>query len=128
MGFPGKNTAVGCHFLFQGNFLAQGLNLHLLQGRRFFTAEVPGKPCGKRPLDVKYWVGVLGAFYEMTFLPKRLSSSPLVHTYAQSIAVLTAATALTPILPLEKHGADSRRSPSSHRGLTEPDETQTDWY
>jgi len=28
--FPGKNTAVGCHFLFQGIFLTQGLNPHLL--------------------------------------------------------------------------------------------------
>ena len=28
--FPGKNTAVGCHFLCQGIFLAQGLNPHLL--------------------------------------------------------------------------------------------------
>ena len=27
---PGKNTGVGCHFLLQGIFLAQGLNLHLL--------------------------------------------------------------------------------------------------
>ena len=29
-GFPGKNTGVGCHFLLQGIFLTQGLNLHLL--------------------------------------------------------------------------------------------------
>ena len=27
--FPGKNTGVGCHALFQGIFLTQGLNLHL---------------------------------------------------------------------------------------------------
>ena len=27
---PGKNTRVGCHFLFQGIFLIQGLNVHLL--------------------------------------------------------------------------------------------------
>ena len=27
---PGKNTAVSFHFLFQGIFLTQGLNLHLL--------------------------------------------------------------------------------------------------
>ena len=27
---PGKNTGVDCHILFQGIFLAQGLNLHLL--------------------------------------------------------------------------------------------------
>ena len=28
--FPGMNTGVGCHFLLQGIFLTQGLNLHLL--------------------------------------------------------------------------------------------------
>ena len=30
---PGKNTAVGCHFLFQGIFLTQRLNLRLLHCR-----------------------------------------------------------------------------------------------
>ena len=29
--FPGKNTGVGCHFLLQGIFLTQGLNLNLLR-------------------------------------------------------------------------------------------------
>ena len=28
--FPGKNSGVGCHFLLQGIFPTQGLNLHLL--------------------------------------------------------------------------------------------------
>ena len=28
--FPGKNTGVGCHFLLQGIFLTQGMNLGLL--------------------------------------------------------------------------------------------------
>ena len=28
--FSGKNTGVGCHFLLQGIFLTQGLNLYLL--------------------------------------------------------------------------------------------------
>ena len=27
---PGKNTGVGCHFLLQGIFPTQGLNMHLL--------------------------------------------------------------------------------------------------
>ena len=30
MGFPSKNTGVGCHFLLQGIFPTQGLNSHLL--------------------------------------------------------------------------------------------------
>ena len=31
---PGKNTGVGCHFLLQGVFLTQGLNLGLLHCRQ----------------------------------------------------------------------------------------------
>ena len=43
--FPGKNTGVGCHFLLQGNFLTQGVNLHLLhQQEILFNTEAPGKP------------------------------------------------------------------------------------
>ena len=34
MGFPGKNTGVGCHSLLQGTFLTQGSNLGLLHCRR----------------------------------------------------------------------------------------------
>ena len=30
----GRNTGVGCHFLLQGIFLIQGLNLHLLHCRQ----------------------------------------------------------------------------------------------
>ena len=33
---PGMNTRVGCHFLFQGIFLTQGLNLGLLHCRQIF--------------------------------------------------------------------------------------------
>ena len=32
--FPGKNTGMGCHFLLNGIFLTQGLNLGLLHCRR----------------------------------------------------------------------------------------------
>ena len=31
---PGKNTEVGCHFLLQGLFLTQGLDLSLLHYRQ----------------------------------------------------------------------------------------------
>ena len=47
----GKNTGVGCHFLLQGIFPTQGLNLGLLYCRWSSTlqadsypAEPPGKP------------------------------------------------------------------------------------
>ena len=42
---PGKNTRVGCHFLFQGIFLIQGSNLHLLSpalADRLFTPRARG--------------------------------------------------------------------------------------
>ena len=50
--FPGKNTGVGCHFLFQGIFPTQGLNmlsLCLLIDRLFTTT-----PPGKTPKEL-YW-------------------------------------------------------------------------
>ena len=34
---PGKNTRVGCHFLFQGIFLTQGSNLDLLHCRQILN-------------------------------------------------------------------------------------------
>ena len=43
--FPGKNTGMGCHALFQGIFQNQGLNLHLLHWQAIFLSLVPpGKP------------------------------------------------------------------------------------
>ena len=57
--FPGKNTGVGCHFLLQGIFPTQELNLSLLHllclwhcqadyyYYYFFTTEPPGKSDSK---------------------------------------------------------------------------------
>ena len=44
--FPGRNTGVGGHFLFQGLFPSHGLNPSLLHWQAFFflTTEPPGKP------------------------------------------------------------------------------------
>ena len=42
--FPGRNTGVGCHFLLQGIFPTQGLNLHLLHWR---VDSLPLAPSGK---------------------------------------------------------------------------------
>ena len=45
MEFPGKNTGMGCHFLLQGIFPTQQLNLHLLHWQVVsFTTAPPGKP------------------------------------------------------------------------------------
>ena len=43
-GFPGKNIWVGCHFLLQGIFLTQGLNLSLLLCRRTQLLSHQGSP------------------------------------------------------------------------------------
>ena len=44
MGFPGKNTGVGCHFLLQGLFPTQGLNPGLLHWQ---ADSLPSQPPGK---------------------------------------------------------------------------------
>ena len=45
MGFPGKNTGVGCHSLLQGIFPTQGSNLDLLHWQTdSLLSEPPGKP------------------------------------------------------------------------------------
>ena len=41
--FPGKNTGIGCYFLFQGIFLTQGSNFRSCIASRLFTAEPLGK-------------------------------------------------------------------------------------
>ena len=51
--FPGKNTGVGCHFLFQEIFMAQGSNpCTPAPAGDFFTTEPPGK----RPSGPPYTV------------------------------------------------------------------------
>ena len=44
--FPGKNTGVGCHSLFQGIFLTQGLNPHLLHLLNWQADSLPLGPPG----------------------------------------------------------------------------------
>ena len=44
LNFPGNNTGVGCHFLFQGIFLIQGSNPSLLLYRQIFYHWPQGSP------------------------------------------------------------------------------------
>ena len=44
MGFPGKNTGVGCHTLLEGIFPAQGLNLCLLYPLHWQVGSLPLAP------------------------------------------------------------------------------------
>ena len=45
--FPGKNTGVGCHFLFQGIFPSQGLNWYLLCPLHWQVDSLSTAPSGK---------------------------------------------------------------------------------
>ena len=47
MGFPGKNTGVGCHFLLQGIFLTQESNPHLLCLLHWQGGSLPLVPPGR---------------------------------------------------------------------------------
>ena len=64
--FPGKNTAVGCHFLLPGLFPTQGSEPEALVSPalagRFSATEPPGKPCDLGSLDLlrKGWDGLGG--------------------------------------------------------------------
>ena len=49
--FPGKNTGVGCHFLLQGIFRAQGSNLCLLRLLHEQADSLPLEPSGKPCYD-----------------------------------------------------------------------------
>ena len=46
---PGKNTGVGCHFLLQGIFLTQGLNLWLLHLLHWQADSLPLHHVGRSP-------------------------------------------------------------------------------
>ena len=43
VGFPGKSTGVGCHFLLQGLFLTQGSNSHFVHCRQTLYHCVTGE-------------------------------------------------------------------------------------
>ena len=51
MDFPGKNTGVGCHFLLQGTFMAQGLNPRLLHCQAD-SSPLPPLAIAKSPLTL----------------------------------------------------------------------------
>ena len=53
--FLGKNTGVGYHFLLQGIFLIQGLNLCPALAGRFFTTEPPGSWSSALKISSYFW-------------------------------------------------------------------------
>ena len=66
---PGKNTGVGCHFLFQGIFLTQGWNpslLHLLHWQvGSLPLALPGKP---NIVYISYWFCFCGELRVIQFV------------------------------------------------------------
>ena len=77
MGFPDKNTREGCHFLLQGIFLTQGLNLRLLQLLHSRQIFLPAGSSGKfisvllfflfLPGNKKIWIFFLPGSKKMHF-------------------------------------------------------------
>ena len=61
--FPVKNTGVGCHFLFQGIFQTQGLNLSLSYLLCWQAGSLPlhhlGSPFSHQSEDIKQVVGLV---------------------------------------------------------------------
>ena len=56
---PGKNTGVGCHAFFEGIFLTQGLNLHLLCLLHWQVGSLPLAPPGQPLSDSEQWMVLL---------------------------------------------------------------------
>ena len=67
MGFPGKNTGVGCHALLQGIFPTQRSKQCLLHLLHWQVDSLPLAPPGKPPLWVKQ-DGLLNRFFQTMFL------------------------------------------------------------
>ena len=70
-GCPGKNTGVGCHFLLQGIFLTQELNLHLSCLLHWQADSLPLVPLGKPTdcLGCHKKVQQIGWYKQQTFSP-----------------------------------------------------------
>ena len=73
---PGKNTAEGCHFLFQGIFPTQGLNLRLLSLLHWQVGSLQLAPPGK-PLYPNWRLILIS--YTLTF--KNQSLSLQLHSF-----------------------------------------------
>ena len=73
--YPGKNTGVGCHFIFQGIFPIQGFNpicLHLLHLQEGSLPLVPRK---QEPYIIYHHIGIRYSVSEMDCLDENPSTS-----------------------------------------------------
>ena len=62
MGFPGKNTGVGCHFLLQGIFPTQGSNQGLLHRRQILYQLKPWGSLPKHKMGFIRWTMKIFSF------------------------------------------------------------------
>ena len=74
MGFSGKNTGVGCHFLLQGIFPTQRSNPGLPHCRR-----IPYHLSHQRGLRILEWVAYLFSSVRTNSLPTRELNRGLLH-------------------------------------------------
>ena len=106
--FPGKHTGVGCHFLLQGIFHTQGLNLclmhHLYWQVYFLPSEPLGKPLSVNLLFTKYFFLPLSFCLPVTW--KRSSESMNVagvileqHTYKMCDSASSPTEFLSKLIP-----------------------------
>ena len=84
LGFPRQNTAVGCHFLLQGIFPTQGLNLCLIHLLHCQVGSLPLAPPGKPNSHYKFCFMGLGSIW-LTDLFSILYF-PLLCTYTLGIS------------------------------------------
>ena len=61
-GFPSENTGIGCHFLFQGKFPTQGLNLRLLYPLHSLPLSHLGSPYNRWRTS-KYLMSSIAFFF-----------------------------------------------------------------
>ena len=69
MGFSGRNTGLGCHFVLQGIFLTQGLNPHLLcpESPALKADSLPTEPLEK-PFELFNAKQIIYLFFGVTLV------------------------------------------------------------
>ena len=76
MGFPSKNTGVGCHALLQGIFPTQGLSPCLVYFLHWQVGFLPLVPSGKPKIALQSWA-------------KRIATFPNGNPMVQCLSVLS---------------------------------------
>ena len=109
--FPGKNARVGCHFLLQGIFLTQGLNLCLLD---WLTDSLPLSHLGSPNNSVGYIISCMkwqtSTFFQIT---------RHLRQFLLYIRLLILILAYEKILTTDEDSKCYRRSLNKHQDINE---------